>query len=1029
MEVNEQTQGRLDLEAIREKLSGQGGKRYWRSLEQVAETQEFQNWLDDEFPHRRSLLEIDRRSMLKVMGASLALAGLSGCRGVFMDQEKAVPYVRQPEEIVPGKPLFYASSMPMSGYGVGVLVEQHEGRPTKIEGNPDHPESQGSSSSIMQASILSMYDPDRAQNVYQAGEISTWEEFDKVIRQALREQKAKQGAGIRILTDTVASPLINASIQAFLKAYPAATWHSWDAIGRDNARMGSKSAFGKVVNTTYDLSKAKVIVSLDSDFLVSGPGNLRYAREFANGRRLEATGGEMNRLYQFESFPTLTGSNADHRWAMKSSDVGGVASAIAEGLGLGSAGGASPVDPTVIGKVVADLQANAGSCAVIAGDQQPAAVHHLCHLINQKLGNNGKTVLHGPRVDYGPENQVESIKGLTEALRGKKVDLLIVMGGNPAFDAPADLDFANSMSFAKLKVRHGQYFDETSLRCDWSLPGTHYLEEWGDVNNFDGSVSLIQPLIAPLFEGKSQVEFLSRLSGNPRSGYEILRAAYAGKLPGKEWDKSLHKGLVTDSRPAGVSMSVSGPLPSLPVLRTSGPEVILREDSHVLDGRYANNGWLQELPKPLSKITWDNAIHISPAMAQEIGVQSEDEVVLDYNGAKVSGGVWVMPGHPDDAITVLFGYGRSAGGTIANGAGFNAYPLRTSDALHWGHGGKLTKAGTFPLSTVQIHHEMRGSERMPEGSLDIVRSGTLEEWKKDPTLTPESKHHFERVSMYPDKIFDFDGPQWGMTIDLNTCIGCNACVTACQAENNIPVVGKDQVKRGRELHWIRLDRYYVGGLDQPTETVHQPLMCVHCEKAPCEPVCPVGATMHSHEGLNQMVYNRCVGTRYCSNNCPYKVRRFNYLNYADNQDQFMVKEMDHPAPGIPMTDKKVIIPGKVTSEKTHGRSLLKMVQNPDVTVRGRGIMEKCTYCVQRINDTRIEAKKQGRDIKDGEIVTACEQACPTKAIVFGNVADKESRVSKLRADKRSYLLLEELNTRPRTSYLGRVRNPNPEITA
>lgn len=1020
MEVKEQTQGRLDLDSIRQTLAGQGGKRYWRSLEQVADTQEFQNWLEDEFPHRRSLLEIDRRTMLKVMGASIALAGLAGCRGPFLDQDKAVPYVRQPEEVVPGKPLFYASAMPLCGYGVGVLVEQHEGRPTKVDGNPDHPESRGSSSAIMQASILSMYDPDRLQNVQQGSDISTWEEFEKVLKQALADQKATGGAGIRILTETVSSPLYASAVQGFLKVYPAATWHSWDPVGQDGARVGSKSAYGKVVNTTYDLTQAKVIVSLDSDFLVSGPGSLRYARDFAEGRRLEKTGGSMNRLYQFESFPTTTGTNADHRWAMKASEVGGIAAALASALGVGS-GSATKFDGAILAKVVSDLQANAGASIVIPGANQPAAVHHLCHAINEKLGNNGKTVLHGPRIDFGPEDHLASMKGLTEAIKAQKVDLLLILGGNPVYNAPADLDFANVLASAKLKVHHASHFDETSAKCDWSLPLTHYLEEWGDVNGYDGTVSLIQPIIAPLFESKSHVELLSRAMGDARSSHDILKSTYAGKLAGKAWGIALNAGLVANLQPANVPISVTGSAPSLPTA-VSGLEVILREDSNVFDGRYANNGWLQELPRPLSKVAWDNAIHISPKMAQSLGVQSEDKVVLELNGQKVEGGAWVMPGHPDDVVTVLLGFGRTMGGTIALNAGFNAYPMRKSDGLNWAAGGKLTKgSGTFALSSVQIHHEMEGR--------DLVRSGTLAEWATDPTLTPENKHHLPDVSMYPDNVFDYDGPQWGMTIDLNTCIGCNACVTACQAENNIPVVGKEQVKRGRELHWIRLDRYYVGGLDQPEETVHQPVMCVHCEKAPCEPVCPVGATVHSHEGLNQMVYNRCVGTRYCSNNCPYKVRRFNYLNYADNQNQFMVTEFDTPSPGIPLTDKKVTIPGKVTSEKNHGRSMLKMVQNPDVTIRGRGIMEKCTYCVQRINDTRIEAKKQGRDIKDGEVVTACEQACPTKAIVFGNVADKESRVSKMRNDKRSYLLLEELNTRPRTSYLGRVRNPNPEITA
>jgi molybdopterin-containing oxidoreductase family iron-sulfur binding subunit len=1019
MEDKQQQRERLDIESIREKLSGKEGRRYWRSLEEVADTPEFQGWLEDEFPNRRTLLQIDRRSMLKFMGASLALAGLAGCRGVFLDQEKVVPYVKQPEELVPGKPLFYATAMPMSGYGVGVLVEQHEGRPTKIEGNPDHPESLGACSAINQASILTMYDPDRSQSVLQGTDISTWEECEKALHVALAEQKKVGGSGIRILTDSIASPHTNGAIQRFLKAFPSATWHAWDGLNRDNARDGSKAAFGKVVSTTYDFSKAKVIVSLDSDFLVHGPGNLRYARDFANGRRIEQTNGVMNRLYQFESFPTLTGANADHRKAMKASEIAGVAAAIAAGLGVG-AGSSSAVDADYIGKVVADLQRNAGASIVIPGDDQPAEVHHLCHLINDKLGNHGQTVHHGYRIDYGPENHLQSITQLTNALRNRSVEVLLILGGNPVYDAPADLDFGNALSSAKLKVRHGLYFDETSAKCDWHLPQTHYLEEWGDIHGYDGSVSLIQPLIAPLFESRSQAEFLSRLTGDTRSGFDLLRADYAS-MDKKAWDSALNLGVVPASRFEGAGLAASGAVGSLPTPVT-GLEVILRHDSHILDGRFANNGWLQELPKPLTKITWDNAVHISPKTAQSLGVESEDRIELQYNGVTVSGGAWVLPGHPDDCVTVLLGYGRTSGGTIATSAGFNAYPMRRSTGLHGGGGGQLKKgAGTFSLSTVQIHHSMEGR--------DIVRSGTLANYKVDPTLKPEHAEEVEKVSMYPDNIFEFDGPQWGMTIDLNTCIGCNACVTACQAENNIPVVGKDQVKRGRELHWIRIDRYYVGGLDDPEETVHQPVMCVHCEKAPCEPVCPVGATMHSHEGLNQMVYNRCVGTRYCSNNCPYKVRRFNYLNYADNQDQFMIPSMNGPAPGIPGTDKTVIIPGKVTHEKTNGRNLLKMVQNPDVTVRGRGIMEKCTYCVQRINDARIEAKKQGRPIKDGEIVTACQQTCPTKAIVFGNVADKDSKVSKLRADQRSYLLLEELNTRPRTSHLGRVRNPNPEIKA
>jgi len=1012
---NQTTKERLDLEAIRQKLSGKQGKRYWRSLEQVAETKEFQLWLEDEFPNRRSLLEMDRRGFLKFMGASLALAGLAGCRGVFMDQEKVVPYVKQPEELVTGKPLYYASAIPLNGYGVGVLVEQHEGRPTKIEGNPDHPESRGSTSSQIQASILTMYDPDRSQNVMQGTDISTWDEFNKAARNALAKQKEVGGAGIRLLTESIASPLVNAQIEAFLKEYPAATWHAWEPAGRDNVRAGSLAAYGKVMNTTYDFSKAKVIVSLDADFLINLPGSLRYARDFADGRRLEANGGVMNRLYQFESFPTATGTNADHRWAVKGSEVATIAGQIASVLGIASNAGASSVSGDIIGKVAADLQANRGASVVIPGDHQPAEVHHLCHLINEKLGNNGVTVQHGPRVDFGPEVQLDSLRQLKAALDGGKVEVLVVLGSNPVFNAPADFNFGESMKKAKLAIHHGLYFDETAELAHWHLPQTHFLEEWGDVRAYDGTVSLIQPLIAPLFESRSQAEVLRGLLNKPIPSFDLLRNSYKQKLPGKAWDVALNNGLVADSTPANVAISAGGaPTVKPPV---SGVELLLREDPTIHDGRYANSGWLQELPKPLSRITWDNAIHVSPSMAQQLGVQGEEKMEIKLaSGETATGGVWVMPGHPNDVITVHFGYGRKKGGTVAEEVGFDAYPFRKSDALTFVSGASLTKAGGwFPLSTVQIHHEIEQHGDLEPYS--IIRSGTLAEWRRNPSLKEGEKH--EELTMYPDKVFDFDGPQWGMTIDLNTCIGCNACVTACQAENNISVVGKEQVKRGRELHWIRVDRYYVGGLDNPEEVIHQPVMCVHCEKAPCEPVCPVGATVHSHEGLNQMVYNRCVGTRYCSNNCPYKVRRFNYLNYADNQQQFMNPTLQGPA----------TIPGRVTTEKTHGIQLLKMLNNPDVTVRGRGIMEKCTYCVQRINDSRIEAKKQGRDTKDGEVVTACEQACPTKAIVFGNVADKESRVSKMRADKRSYLLLEELNTRPRTSYLGRVRNPNPEITA
>jgi len=1035
METMEPTQKpTLDWDLVEQRLKNAKGRQYWRGLEELAETPEFQAWMDDEFPNRRSLLEIDRRTMLKYMGASLALAGLSGCRGLFMPQPKVVPYVRAPEELVYGKPLFYATAFTHAGFARGVLVEQHEGRPTKIEGNPDHPASLGATDSWMQASILSLYDPDRAQMVTQGGDISTWETFFGVARDTLRNAMASGGgAGIRILTETITSPSLGAEIGRFLKAFPGAQWHEWEPTSQDNVTLGAQQAFGKPAHTYYDFTNAKAVVSLDGEFLGSMPGSLAYARQFADGRRDLSKG--MNRLYSFESFPTITGAYADHRWAVRASDMEMVARAIAQGVGVaGAAAGKLPngVTQDHINAVVKDLKQNGGASVVLAGQHQPPVVHQLCHAINAALGNQNKTVLHTPPMTVQSVVHLDSLKSLVADMNAGKVKALFILGGNPVYTAPADFKFADALAKVPFRVQHSYYDDETGGACEWHLPETHYLEAWGDARAYDGTISIQQPLILPLFEGKSYAEVLSALRNAPATSEDIVKSHYStgdAKSFEKEWRRWLNSGVANAPKVATMSMAASGAIPP-PSKPNTSAEVIFQLDPTIYDGRYANSGWLQELPKPITKITWDNVVHMSPGTAKQLGgLADEDAIEFTYNGQTIKAAAWVLPGHPDNSFTIHLGYGRTRGGTVCQGLadenfggdvkrepwGFNAYAMRSSKAMDIDTVSldAVKKIGGYvSIATTQIHHTMKG--------YDIVRSGSVDELKDNPSLKPEdaeSRTEIEQNNLYPDQIFSYNGPQWGMTVDLNTCIGCNACVTACQSENNIPVVGKLQVKKSREMHWLRIDRYYVTAANVDStdnlanpQTVFQPMMCVNCEKAPCEPVCPVAATVHSHEGLNQMVYNRCVGTRYCSNNCPYKVRRFNYLNFSDNQEQFNTQ-----------------VPPAAREPKAHGIELLRMLNNPDVTVRGRGIMEKCTYCVQRINEARIEAKKLGRDPLDGEIVTACQQACPTRTIVFGNIADNNSQVSKLRNDPRAYRVLEELQTRPRTSYLGKVRNPNPDI--
>jgi molybdopterin-containing oxidoreductase family iron-sulfur binding subunit len=1033
----------MDFAAIRSRLAGSDGRLYWRSLSELADTPDFRDYLHREFPEQASEWNdpTGRRNFLKLMSASLALAGVGAC--TTQPPEDIVPYVRQPEDIVPGRPLFFASAIPLGGIARPVLVESHMGRPTKIEGNPEHPASLGATDVLTQAAVLGLYDPDRSQTVTYRGEVRPWSAFWNAAQAAMGGQKASKGAGLRILTEPVTSPSLSELLATILRDFPQARWHQYDPVAIDGGRLGLGQATGSASDAVYHLDKADVVVSLDADFLGFGASMVRYTKDFAGRRRVTDDAKQMNRLYVIESSPTLTGAKAEHRLPIRSSDIEGFARALAAAVGAGSQAGsaAGPNEAKWVAAIAKDLQQHRGRSVVMAGEFQPAAVHAIAHAINQGLGNVGATVTYGGSIEPQPISQHASLAELSAAMEAGQVQTLLILGNNPVFTAPADIKFGERLAKVELVVYHSLYKDETSELAHWNIPDTHPLETWGDPRAYDGTVTLMQPLIAPLYDSHSAHEILTTLTSQPtRKTFDIVKDYWTRAFGGSTgwtvrdangetfgnadafWKQAVHDGFIRGtetttggqatpfkplatppaSAPAAagavppVSTPAAMPPPAPPTPLTPAPagpglELVFRPDPTVWDGRFANNGWLQEAPKPLTKLTWDTAAWVSPKLAQEKALDNGDIIELKYRGATGRMPVFIVPGQPDQSVTVFLGYGRRMAGRVGTASeeaqAFNAYRLRTSDAPWFGTGLEIVKTGDrYLLATTQDHHAMEG--RHP------ARVVTLAEYTHEPEVVSHMTHAFPKtLTLYPDH--EYMGNKWGMAIDLTSCTGCGACVVACVAENNIPVVGKEQVSRNREMHWIRVDHYFTGDIDTPesVQAVHQPVPCQQCENAPCEVVCPVAATTHSSEGLNDMVYNRCVGTRYCSNNCPYKVRRFNFLLYSDwNTESY------YP------------------------------LRNPDVSVRSRGVMEKCTYCVQRINYARIEAKKDNnRDIRDGEIVTACEAVCPADAIVFGNMNDPNSRVNKLKAQQRNYGMLEDLNTRPRTTYLASLRNTNPEL--
>jgi molybdopterin-containing oxidoreductase family iron-sulfur binding subunit len=1076
------------------------GPRYWRSLDDLADTPGFKEQISREFPEGADNLNgVDRRRFFKLMAASFALGGVGLASGCRRPEQKILAYGKSVENIIPGLPLYYASAYPVRRNAIPILAETHQGRPTKIEGNPSFAPYGGASNAFAQASILDLYDPDRATTHTLRGTAATAAQINDLLAAIGTEAKVTRGAGLVFLAESSGSPTRERLVAGLKRALPEAVWAEYDAVVDEPPAAAAKAVFGRDVKPLYRFAEAKRIVSLDADFFAFEAGSIGHTRDFAKGRRALTKDADLNRLYAVESTFTLTGSMADHRLRLASSHLLAFAAAL-----HGAVTGSKQLEKLTAGlefkdqdkwlaACSADLLAHKGKSLVIAGSHLPAEVHAVVYALNAALGAIGKTL----NFVEVPAPAAAGIAEVAKSLDAGSVKTLVLLGGNPAYNAPADLGFAAAIKKAGQVVRLGYHVDETSAAAPAGahIASAHYLESWGDARTADGTIVPVQPMILPLFGGVSEIEVLARILGETKpDGYSLVYQTIAGRnaLGSGDADKAfrqfLHDGLLADSAYKVADVSVNAAGLSALVAKAAAPVAINKDalevrftvDTKVEDGRFANNGWLQECPEPITKISWDNAILVSPRLGRELGIEPGGSLIqvarketgaftqgkehafvgeLTVNGRSLRAPIHIQPGLSNYTVAIALGYGRSVTGRVGKDVGVNAYAIRSSDGLGYATGAKLAVVpGQFAfLANTQEHWSMEGR--------DIVREANVDEFAKNPgfvasmgmeahspavygDMKPEefaklpreerSRITAERATTTPRggslmETPDFSGPdafldgvhQWGMSIDLNTCIGCNACVIACQAENNIPIVGKDQVLRGREMHWIRLDRYYSDGkleagafggpgnaeLPEDPQVSLQPMACQHCELAPCETVCPVNATVHDQEGLNTMAYNRCIGTRYCANNCPYKVRRFNFFDYNQRQlDSLYLGPLGKK--GMP--------------------ELVKMVKNPDVTVRMRGVMEKCTYCVQRIQQAKIAQKvKAGASnnvtVPDGAFNVACAQACPAEAIVFGNIKDPNSRVSQMKALEQDYQLLGYLNIRPRTTYLGKLRNPNPEM--
>lgn len=993
---------------------------YWRSLNELANNESYRNFVEREFPENADELKdgYSRRNFLQVMGASIALAGFAACRKPFT---KIVPFTQMPEYMVAGKQVFYATSIPQQGYVTGLLVETNAGRPTKMEGNELHPASNGKTNIHHQAAILNLYDPDRSRGVRHNGEPSDWTRFADAITAELTSDKR-----IVFLSESFASPTLQRQKTELLRRFPNARWVTHEAYGEENQLLGSQLAFGRKLRVAPDLSKAHVVISFEADFMGPEADNVRNIQGFTARRTITSTSDEINRLYVVESQYSLTGSNADNRLRVKSGEIKPLLFALAAKLSdtyrdLQAFSGYTNAfsQHEWVAVLAEELRSNSGQSLLMAGSQHDAATHAVVAAINVAVGNLGSTVnyLELPFVDG--TNQHDAFESAVRDMHSGNVDALIMLGTNPVFTSAADVDFQGALSKVPLSVHLANHVDETSQGVTWHINRAHFLEYWGDGYDYHGNMSVIQPTILPLFDGKSEIEVLGAISkGADVNGSDEVKQTWGPVLGGdfdNKWQQLLHDGILSGTRfaasapsiVAAFSATVASQRNAVPAASPDSIELVLRPDPKLLDGRYANNGWLQELPDPISKITWDNVALMSPTTARAIGVGTRkfgqtavDVVQIESDGRSLSIAAWVIPGHADNSITVYTGYGRSVG-RVGAGTGTNANVMASSEAAFILPDVRVRVTGnSYEIANTQDHHSMEGRPFVREASMTGYRQDPR--FAADMVYVPGRKPGQEHaISLFNSQTAVAGQPQWGMAIDLSTCIGCGVCTIACQSENNIPVIGKDEVRRGREMHWIRTDRYFSGDVNGNPQIVHQPVACQHCELAPCEQVCPVAATTHSDDGLNQMTYNRCIGTRYCANNCPFKVRRFNFFNY--------------PVEYLTLGNDPEVI---------------QMAMNPDVSIRFRGVIEKCSFCVQRISRAKIETKiatGNSRKPADGSVKTACQQACPANAISFGDLTDNNSKVAVIKRNERNYLLLEELNIRPRTSYLAKIRNPHENL--
>lgn len=1010
-----------------------GTKKYWKGLEQLADNAEFKKHADKEFPEYLPIAGEDgpnRRDFLKMMGFSVAAVSLAACETPV---KKAIPYVSKPASVDPSVPNYYASTYVSGSDALPVVVKTREGRPIYIDGNKLSKISGKGTSAQAQASVLSLYDKERLEGPMVSGSSVSWDEIDSAIKKDL----AVAGGKIAIVSNSIASPSTLSVIEKFKSVFPA-DHIMYDTMSLSGLTEAYEKAFGKKVLPVHEFGKAKTIVSFGADFLGTWPNHTYNNNEFAKTRRLSDTKKDMSRLYAFESNLSLTGANADYRQPIKASETGAyVASlynAIASKLGQPTVGGAK-ADSAILKKAAADLLASQGKAIVVSGSND-AKIQSIVVAINNLLGSYGSTIDVNKALNTrkGSDKQFEAF---VKALNGGQVAGVIFINCNPVYDHPLGGQIASGLSKVKLSVSTSDRLDETASLVKYQTPDHHYLESWNDFEIVTGNYSLSQPTIKNIFNTRQVQDSLLTWSGESKSYYDFIQEYWTANIYPQAtgfssfisfWDKSLHDGFFEPAATKGDSPQANVDLSGISVSgKSDGLELVIYEKNSIGNGAQANNPWLQEMPDPITKATWDNYLTVSPKQAEEWGIKLGDmttqKVNLTVGGTTVEVPVMPQPGQAYNTVGLALGYGRTKAGKVANNIGVNAYPFIANNGGNLAYsitsGVSVEPTGaSYRIAQTQTHDTYMGRET-------VIQESILSEYKKDPQAGRHfpmiSKANGEKVKPHAVSLWkghEYPNHHWGLMIDLNSCTGCGSCTVACQSENNIPVVGKTEVLNRREMHWIRIDRYYSSDADEGNyaamekasenpEVTFQPMMCQQCNNAPCETVCPVAATTHSSEGLNQMTYNRCIGTRYCANNCPYKVRRFNWFKYHDNE-QF--------ADNTPMNN-----------------DLGKMVLNPDVTVRARGVMEKCTFCVQRIQYGKLEAKKEGRRPVDSDAVTACASACPSEALVFGDMKDPSSEISQRLKIKnsekmveamedRAYHVLEELRVMPNVWYLTKIRN-------